>query len=425
MKRILFDVPRWHLFLHREARKLPFADASDGPHLRLEDELFDYLYSGGQDSLPEAEVDRHHRTWAEGLHSTCRGLPDFNRLAAQCRGDAGAAATAVEALMEQLAPKLPVAPAAQQSQPAPTLRRLVTRACAEAAAAVADAQEAADALAGVSFGWGTARGTGQSVEGASYRSLAAHLKSDSRLRDIARLAGRFKRILATKRRQRVRHGADEVTDVEQGAEVARLLPSELARFTHPRLRLAVLRDFAERQCLQYQLIGTETLGKGPLVVCLDKSDSMRGARDVWATALALALLDVARRERRAFALLCFDSAVRHEEFVPAGGELPEKALFVSCCGGTDISAAVARGLDIIESHPGRLKKADVVLVTDGKSDTDEAPALRARAAALGASILGFGIHVGADSLTPWCDGAHVIRTLDTLEERAAELTAGV
>ena len=41
----------------------------------------------------------------------------------------------------------------------------------------------------------------------------------------------------------------------------------------------------ERQVLQYQLVGTETLGKGPLVVLLDKSGSMEGRRDVWAAAL--------------------------------------------------------------------------------------------------------------------------------------------
>lgn len=421
MKRILFDVPRWHLFLHREARKLDPAAPGDGPHKRFEDELFDFLYSGEQDSLPEAEVDQNYRGWADALHSTCRGLPDFNRLAGQCRGDAGAAATAVESLMEQLKPEVPVA----QALPPPSkLRRLVSRACAEASSAVATTQEAAEALDGVNFGWGTGQGTHQPVDGVSYRTLAGRLRNDSRLLDIARLAGRFKRILANKRRQRVLHGADEVTDVEQGAELARLLPAELARLTHPRHRLAVLRDYAERQCLQYQLIGSETLGKGPLVVCLDKSGSMDGTSDVWATALALALLDVARRERRAFALLSFDDGIRHEEVVPAGGELPERALFVSCAGGTDISAAVTRGLDIIESHPGRLRKADIVLVTDGQSDTDEAPALRARAGTLGASILGFGIRVGVDALTPWCDDAHVIRSLDTLDERAAELVVG-
>ena len=42
-------------------------------------------------------------------------------------------------------------------------------------------------------------------------------------------AGRFKRIAAAKRRSKVRHGADEIADIEQGADLGRLLPSELAK----------------------------------------------------------------------------------------------------------------------------------------------------------------------------------------------------
>ena len=68
--------------------------------------------------------------------------------------------------------------------------------------------------------------------------------------------------------------------------------------------------------MQYLLSGNEPLGKGPLVVLLDKSGSMDGPRDIWATALSLALLDQAHRERRPFALVC----VRLQSEVRGGGE---------------------------------------------------------------------------------------------------------
>lgn len=41
--------------------------------------------------------------------------------------------------------------------------------------------------------------------------------------------------------------------------------------------MALLRDLAERRRLQYQLTSNESLGRGPLVVALDKSTSMEGA----------------------------------------------------------------------------------------------------------------------------------------------------
>jgi uncharacterized protein with von Willebrand factor type A (vWA) domain len=37
------------------------------------------------------------------------------------------------------------------------------------------------------------------------------------------------------------------------------------------------------------------LAKGPVIQALDKSGSMEGPRNIWATALALALLDQAQR----------------------------------------------------------------------------------------------------------------------------------
>jgi len=73
----------------------------------------------------------------------------------------------------------------------------------------------------------------------------------------------------------------------------------------------------QRQVLQYQLSGNEVLGRGPLVLLLDKSGSMEGPKDTWATALALALLEHAHAERRPFALIDFNGSVTYETTVEA------------------------------------------------------------------------------------------------------------
>ena len=52
MKRVLFDVQKWHLLLHREHRELPLARKGDDPRLRLEDELFERLHAGELDPVP-------------------------------------------------------------------------------------------------------------------------------------------------------------------------------------------------------------------------------------------------------------------------------------------------------------------------------------------------------------------------------------
>jgi uncharacterized protein with von Willebrand factor type A (vWA) domain len=263
------------------------------------------------------------------------------------------------------------------------------------------------------------------TEGSGTRTLASRLAQDERLKRIALLAGRFQRILGAKRRERVRHGSDEVSDVEQGADLARLLPAELARVAHPRQRLAFLRDYVEKRCLQYHLAGQEPLGKGPLVACLDKSASMKNDRDVWATAVALALLDVAQRERRPFALVCFDAGIRHLSIVSPGETLPSDGLFVECDGGTNIAYALTKSLDIIAERPGRLRKADIVLITDGESDATTAPEIRVRAHSLGVTTLGFGIGIEPTALAPWCDEAVAVRAVDALDPTAADALARV
>jgi hypothetical protein len=86
MRRNVFDIPKWHLIQHREARGLPLPGANDGLARRLEDELFERLYAGECERIPEGESVPALRAWAERIHASCEALPQFGRLAAECRG---------------------------------------------------------------------------------------------------------------------------------------------------------------------------------------------------------------------------------------------------------------------------------------------------------------------------------------------------
>jgi uncharacterized protein with von Willebrand factor type A (vWA) domain len=328
-----------------------------------------------------------------------------------------AAGTAVETLMAELKPQVPQE---KDQKPPETIRRGIGRACEKASQAVDELRETLEGLADVGLTPGTETATGGVMSAKHVRALAARLRSDARLKQISLLAGRFKRIAASKRRQKYRHGADEIADVEVGADLGRLLPAELVKLANRRLRPALMRNLVERSALQYQLIGNAPLGKGPLVVLVDKSGSMDGPRDMWATALALALLDQAHRERRMFALVCFDARVKFEAVVRPDEPLPENGLFVACAGGTEIAVAFARGLELIGSNQGQLKRADLVLVTDGGSDTASAAALRDVARNLGVTSLGLGIGVERDWLAPWCDDVQVVQDLSNIDDGSAE-----
>lgn len=422
MRRLRFDVPRWHVYLHREARELPPVEKEDVPVRQLEDELFDRLFAGGSEPL-EVPDNGELAGWSEKLHGVCTQLPAFDRLTQECLGDADAAASAVENLMGELAPHMKNDP---QDVNDAALRKALGSGCEKASGTIDQQRDSKEALEQVGFKKaGTGSQKGQVLVNPSPRKLATRLKNDERLRRIALLAGKFKRIAARKQRAKVKHGADEITDVEQGSELSRLLPVELAALMHPRRKLALMRDLVESRALQYRLEGTESLGKGPLVVCLDKSGSMSGPSDIWATAVALAMLDIAQRQKRMFALLCFDALVKHEVIVKPGDALPEDALFVSCVGGTAIDRVLSRGLEVIQRNEGDLKKADITLITDGASEQYNAPYIRSVAAGLGVTLLGFGIGVDKQDLEPWCDEAHSIRRLDeNMDDETAEKLFG-
>ncbi len=210
---------------------------------------------------------------------------------------------------------------------------------------------------------------------------------------------------------KVHRGADEVSDVGQGDTIERLLPSELVRFVSPRHRLAAIRDLMERKCLQYEMTSTEVLGRGPLVLCLDKSPSMKGNKDVWASAVALALLDMVHRQHRPFVLLGFNHEVIYRKVVKPGRPLPESALFIPCSGGTDIGKVLDLSLNAVETRKV-MSRSDIVVITDGVSSTHTAEWIRQRAADKGVKILGVGIGVGPEALSPWCSEVHCISEAD-------------
>lgn len=406
MKRLINEIGKWSLFLHRDSRELPSALPGDPPLRQLEDELFERLYAGEAEPLAEPDADPTFGGWARRLHQECEALPDFSRLANEVRGDAFMAGLAVEKLVEQLRPETSL-----NGQP---LRRQVSAGCVSAGGAVDEAREVVEGLAG------TGIGTAAATNATRNRALLRRMKDDARLQRIAKMAGRFKRLASGRLRDRVKHAVGEVCDIERGDDLARLLPTELCRLVHPRFRMAMLRDLHERNAMQYAMRGSANVGRGPLVVCLDRSGSMEGDRDVWATAVTLALLEIAQRERRAFALLSFDAAVRFREVVSPGGSLPLDAITSGCQGGTDISGVIANALDVIRSEERSMRKADVVLISDGESYPDRAPDLRQEAQRLGVSVFGIAIHMPATSLLPWCDEVQSITNLDELDRSTIE-----
>ncbi len=244
-----------------------------------------------------------------------------------------------------------------------TALRAVGRAVVEASKEVTELREASAAM-------GLGPGEPGSNDPRAIAELYKRVRNEPGLRKISELAGRFRRVAQSKQRQKVSHGLDDVVGVEPGGDVGRLLPSELVRLAVPELELDTLRRIVERQALCREHHAVEPVGKGPILISVDESGSMEGAKSHTAKALALALAWVARQQRRWCGLIAYSGKSGERLLALPPGRWDEVAL----CDW--LTAFIGHGSDLdvpIEELPRMYKEigappgvTDLVMVTDAR-----------------------------------------------------------
>ena len=185
----------------------------------------------------------------------------------------------------------------------------------------------------------------------------------------------------------------EMDGIERGDDINRMLPSELALLCHPVLKTLWHAKRAERLLLLYQHQGKRgqgqkdegamekkgslneqghkgksSLGRGPIIICIDTSGSMHGEPEHIAKATVLEALKTAHREQRPCHLFAFSGPQQctcHQLDLRRGGLVELlKFLQFSFHGGTDLPQALKVALEK-QTEEG-WDKADILLVTDGR-----------------------------------------------------------
>ena len=377
-------------------------------------EVFARLYAAPA-LLPRT---RSEDEWAKALHGALDELPAFKKLAAYCMHNKELASAATANLLEQIVEKLPDAPAPLADPEAlrkevrglldflrvvspddiDTQKELATAIDAaksagkDAVAAMAaygralnpddarqalrrsvdeaavDVEELTTAAAGLTGLGGTGRASDQ-----AQLALGATLKSSESMKRLGMLAGRMRRLAMGKRRSRTKAAASELSDISTGNDLARVLPHELLKLTDPLLALDFLRAFVERALLQYELVGNEKEGRGPLVVLIDDSDSMDGPPSTFAKAAALALADLALTDKRACRLVRFSHRINASIDLRPGRDATKELLpFLAGAvdGGTSFEIPLRAARAAIDQEP-TFERADVVLITDGEAELSD------------------------------------------------------
>lgn len=193
--------------------------------------------------------------------------------------------------------------------------------------------------------------------------ISDRMKKNPKLAEIAKLAGRLQRMMEGMKEEEIGKTPAEIVGVIQGSDLGRLLPSELAKLAAtPKL---FFKDLMENQLLQYKSRKVEEKGRGPLVVCVDHSGSMRqGSRHLWASAIAVALMLEARESGRPFAVCLFNGGIADSWGFGTGDRDVASLLDLVSrepAGGTSVSGAVSWAMGQVATEP----KADVVVLSDG------------------------------------------------------------
>lgn len=290
--------------------------------------------------------------------------------------------------------------------------------------AIGDAIEAALTQATevntVMTAWGTENGTMQNDE--PNRELLAHVRNSKELLAVAKTLGRYKDIIADKRKNGFTYGLGEKYDLTFGNDITNCLSGELAMLGMAETEILFMRKYEQRRLMQYRKRTASIKGRGDMIVLLDESGSTKTVAS-WAKAFALALLDIAAKGKSKYALIHFSSAerVKTDLFEPGHytAEDVMRAAEQFFGGGTDFEAPLKEALSLMQSG---YEKADITIITDGKcqlSDTfcrrflDE---LRTYRATVTGILLDKGGSCG-ETLEPFCD--KIYRSSELTEDEIA------
>lgn len=398
-------------------------------------EIFSRLY----DSPEKLETPDASSPWAGKVHEMLDEMEEFRNLADLTASDPDMSAIATAEMLQAVESRLPeLVKEAQEEQAqaqagtpseagparpgftltaADKVRAILRGAARDARQTV---QEAKTVLEGISPGLGSAPAVHEQ-EDPRRAVLAQTLLSSPNLRKIVDLAGRLERVSAQVKKQRNPDLREEVVDIERGGDLGRVLPSELAGLRSSRLRrLQTLQKVADQTALQYRLEGKEPLGRGEMVVALDESGSMGIIQNgvvpnVWARAVGLACLRIARQDRRRVTIVGFNGGLtsRHRMekdgscfrwdgrgWTPISGGFPALALEVisrGCSGGTSFDAPIRYALEVLSTSQER---PDLLFVTDGEAHVSGHVLDSLAKAKKDQGLRVFGMAMGHGSITP-------------------------
>jgi uncharacterized protein with von Willebrand factor type A (vWA) domain len=305
-------------------------------------------------------------------------------------------------------------------------------------AAMKKAKEKAEELDSLSNTWGLDPGTLSKMPAKRRIELAGKFNNE-KFRRIAELIGPMTRLALAEQMRKVNYARDEIYDLEQGNDLANVLPTEMILMDDPDMGVVFLKKYMEHELLQYKLRGNEKVAKGGIIWVEDGSGSMYGDPEVWAKAVGGALYQIAKLQKREFYAIHFGSPGEYMSFdfhddvnIGVDIELYGKPYKVSqddtghyenldglikfmetfFGGGTDFVTPLSAALDKLREQHDKFGgvKGDIVFCTDGICGVPEEwlKEFKEEQERLGFKVwgilLGYAPHKDTEPLNTICDG---------------------
>lgn len=196
-------------------------------------------------------------------------------------------------------------------------------------------------------------------------ALAAELAKNPELQKIAEWAGRFK-LKARNARKTKQVRTILKQGMTTGSAAERLLPIEYLKSEAAESKLDFMHRFVEGRTQMYDYKKRTKKGKGAFVVCYDESGSMQEL-DVEGKGFVLALLAIAKKEKRDFVFIPFSGDVGYSDVkvFKKGRYSVRDMLDVAASyigGGTNFEAPLREAMQHLEKSA---KDGDIVFITDG------------------------------------------------------------
>lgn len=226
--------------------------------------------------------------------------------------------------------------------------------------------------------WGTEKGIGRDCGNLQEkRALANRLKNNRELKQLASKLGAMRRVWIERKRARkdqAKYAA--ITGARFSNDITKAFSTELALAGTDKGRALFALKYTQKTILtkDYEA-NRKDIGKGPIVMYIDVSGSMRGEQEIWSKAIAFMIAEEGLKEKRTVQINLFDTQVT--ETVVLDKNRRDNRELLDFIGRWHLGGGTA--FNSVIFHAGanaELKdKADVLMITDGHSDVTD-PVIR-------------------------------------------------